>query len=106
MVFYVSFVRVYLLSRAAFRYESIKELKYIKWSMILINLGICILYFYMFYSLPGSFLWVSRVTDYVIYESLKMRKYYGIMRLIPCLILLFIIALCYSLFRYEKELNK
>lgn len=95
-----------LLLRTAFRNESIKELKYIKWCMILVNFGIVGLYFYMFYSLPNSFLWISRVTNYEIYNSMQMGKYFSLMRVIPYLIVIFILMLCYNVVKYENTVKR
>lgn len=95
-----------LLLRTASRNESIKELKYIKWCMILVNLGIVGLYYYMFYSLPDSFLWISRVTEYEIYNSMKMGKYFSMMKVIPYLIVLFILVLCYNVIKYENTVKR
>lgn len=82
--------------------ESIRELRYVKITFTLIDMGICILYFYMFFSLPSSFLWISRAADYVAYTSLEMNRYIVFMRIIPYLTILFILILWYNLFHYDK----
>lgn len=95
----VGFVRMILLD---LRKEPIQELRQIKTYIVLTDMGLCGLYFYMFYSLPDSFLWISRSTGYIAYRSLKMIRYVGGMRLIPYLIAFFLLMLCYYLYRYRK----
>jgi signal transduction histidine kinase len=95
-----------LLFKTAFRNESIKELKYIKWCMIMVNFGITGLYFCMFYSLPNSFLWISRVARYEIYNSMKIGSYFSMMKIIPYLIIFFILILCYNVVKYEKTVKR
>lgn len=99
-------VSFYGMTRSALRKEPIRTLYLIKWSLTIINLGICILYFYMYFSLPGSFLWISRAVGYTSYRSLRMPGYFSFMRIIPYLVILFIIILWFSLSHYDKALRR
>lgn len=92
--------------RADFHQESIKVLKAIKYYMVLLDCGICILYFYMFYSLPDSFLWISRVLQYQTYESLDMMKYYRYTIIIPYVIIVLMVILVVYLNKYEEIIKK
>lgn len=96
---------LYLLS-SAFKKEPVKELRYIKWSLTVIHMCICLLYLYMYDSLPAAFLWISRSVGYTGYESLKMRDYISFMRIIPYLTIIFILVLWYNLYRYDRMLRR
>lgn len=80
--------------RNAVRKEPIKDLRVMKWSLTTMNAGICILYFYMYFSLPDSFLWMSRALNYTAYKSLDMPPYIRFMRMIPYLVILFYCFFC------------
>ncbi len=86
----------------ALKKEPIKELRLMKWALTIINMGIGILYFYMYFSLPDSFLWVSRVVGYTAYRSITMASYISFMRIIPYLVISFILILWVNSYRYEK----
>lgn len=97
---------LYGMVRAALKKEPIRTLYVIKWSLTIIDSCICILYFYMYSSLPDSFLWISRAVGYTSYRSLRMPGYFSFMRIIPYLIVLFIIILWLSLSHYEKAVRR
>ncbi len=86
--------------------EPIRELRRIKWLLVIINVSICTLYFYMFYSLPCSLLWMSRSVKYIQFKSLDMPPYVGFMRPLPYIIILFIILLWGSYYNYNRYLQK
>lgn len=86
--------------------EPIRELRRIKWLLVVIDIFICGLYFYMFFSLPGAFLWMSRSVGYIAYTSLQMAPYIGIMRLIPVTVILLILFLWLNFHRYNKDMQK
>lgn len=92
--------------RNAVRKEPIRELRLMKWSLTTINTGICVLYFYMYFSLPDSFLWISRSIDYTAYKSLDMPPYIRFMRMIPYLVILFLLFLLLSSYRYDRAARK
>lgn len=83
------------------RKKQIPELLRVKRAIFLTQISLAGLYFYMFFSLPDSFLWMSRSTGYISYHSLKMAPYVGGMRAVIWLILLFLIILFYNMYRYQ-----
>lgn len=90
----------------ALRKEAIRELRFIKWSLVVIDIGICGLYFYMYFDLPNSFLWISRSVDYTSYHSLQMPPYMAVMRILPYMVILFIIFLWINFYRYDRALRR
>ncbi len=86
--------------------EPIRELRRIKWLLVVIDICICGLYFYMFFSLPDCFLWLSRSMNYTAYLSLKMPPYIGLMRILPFLVVLLIVFLWFNFHRYNKDIQK
>lgn len=92
--------------KEALRKEPIKELRYTKWSLTVIHMGIGILYFYMYFSLPYSFLWVSRAINYTSFQSLVMAPYIPFMRVIPYLAVLFILVFWFNSYKYEQAAKK
>lgn len=94
------------MDRNAVRKEPIKDLRVMKWSLTTMNAGICILYFYMYFSLPDSFLWMSRALNYTAYKSLDMPPYIRFMRMIPYLVILFLLFLLLSSYRYDRAARK
>ena len=92
--------------RNAVRKEPIKDLRVMKWSLTTMNAGICILYFYMYFSLPDSFLWMSRALNYTAYKSLDMPPYIRFMKMIPYLVILFLLFLLLSSYRYDRAARK
>lgn len=92
--------------RVALKKEPVRNFYAIKWSLTVIDAGICILYFYMYYSLPDSFLWISRAVGYIGYHSVNMADYFSFMKIIPYLIILFIVVYWLSLIRYDRAVKK
>ena len=83
------------------RKKQVPELLRVKRAIFLTQISLVGLYFYMFFSLPDSFLWMSRSTGYISYHSLKMAPYMNGMRAVIWLILLFLIILFYNMYRYQ-----
>lgn len=83
------------------RKKQIPELLRVKRAIFLTQISLAGLYFYMFFSLPDSFLWMSRSTGYISYHSLKIAPYVNGMRAVIWLILLFLIILFYNMYRYQ-----
>ena len=69
------------------RKKQVPELLRVKRAIFLTQISLAGLYFYMFFSLPDSFLWMSRSTGYISYYSLKMAPYVNGMRVVIWLIL-------------------
>lgn len=84
------------------RREPIRELWRIKCFILMTEACLIGLYFYMYYSLPDAFLWISRSTGYIAWNSLDMAPYVRGMRLITYLIGLLLLLLFYALYRYQK----
>lgn len=93
---------VYMVKNAL-RKEPTREMILMKWSLTVINMGICILYFYMYYSLPDALLWISRSMKYTAYLSLTMASYVWHIKLIPYLIIMFIVIFWINSYRYERK---
>jgi len=93
---------VYMVKNAL-RKEPTREMVLMKWSLTVINIGICVLYFYMYYSLPDALLWISRAMNYTTYTSLTMASYIWYMKLIPYLVILFIVIFWINSYRYERK---
>lgn len=83
------------------RKEVIPELWRIKGAILMTEVCMIALYYYLYFSLPDSFLWISRSTGYIAYYSLKMAPYVNGMRIVIYLIVLFLLILFYSLYRYQ-----
>lgn len=86
--------------------EPIRTLRNIKWLVFVLDVCICVLYFYMFFSLPDSFLWMSRSVGYIAYTSLKMAPYFVIMRVIPFSVVILIIMLWANFHWYNKDVQR
>lgn len=84
------------------RREPLRELWRIKCAILMTEACLAGLYFYMYFSLPDSFLWLSRSTGYIAYHSLNMPSYVRGMRLITYIIGILLIVLFYTLYRYQK----
>ena len=95
----------YLIATAR-KKEPIRELRLIKWLLAIIDICIVLLYFYMFFSLPDCFLWLSRSMDYTAYLSLEMPPYIVFMRLLPFLVVLLIVILWVNFYRYNRNIRK
>lgn len=86
--------------------EPMRTLRNIKWLVFILDICICVLYFYMFFSLPDSFLWMSRSVGYIAYTSLKMAPYFGIMRVVPLVVVIPILMLWCNFHWYNKDLQR
>ena len=84
------------------RREPLRELWRIKCAILMTEACLMGLYFYMYFSLPDSFLWLSRSTGYIAYHSLSMPPYVRGMRLITYFIGILLLVLFYTLYRYQK----
>ncbi len=84
------------------RREPIRELWRIKCFILMTEACLIGLYFYMYFSLPDAFLWISRSTGYIAWHSLDMAPYVRGMRLITYLIGLLLLLLFYTFARYQK----
>lgn len=88
------------------RREPIPEVRRIKGTILLTDISLICIYFYMYFSLPDAFLWMSRSTGYIAYDSLKMPPYVDGMRIITWVVVAFLAALFFQLYRYEKMQRK
>lgn len=88
------------------RKKQVPELLRVKRTIFLTQISLAGLYFYMFFSLPDAFLWMSRSTGYISYHSLKMAPYVNSMRIVVWLILFFLIVHVYNIYRYQCMLQR
>ena len=88
------------------RREPIRTLRTIKWLVFILDVCICVLYSYMFFSLPDSFLWMSRAVNYTAYSSLDMAPYFSFMRVIPFTVVALILVLWLNFQWYTKDIQK
>lgn len=91
-----------LMLAVALRKEHIPEVRRIKGTILITQISLAGLYFYIYFSLPDAFLWMSRSTGYISYNSLQMPPYVQGMRIITYLIVIFLLILFYNVFRYQK----
>ena len=88
------------------RKELVPELFRVKLVIFLTQSALAGLYFYLYFSLPDAFLWMSRSTGYISYRSLTMAPYVKGMRAVTALIIVFLLVLLYYLYQYWKKRRK
>lgn len=88
------------------RKKAIPELLRMKRLIALIAFGIVCIYTYLFFSLPDSFLWMSRSTGYISYRSLQMAPFIKSVRLIIYLMVLLLGGLIWTSIRYQMTCKR